>query len=153
MKIRVDCMKSVFLILLMYSFLVMCSTTPETKMQESKNFECNLFYDSLSGLFVYNKYTYEPTLNIDSGSFLDQFRKVIELHGCEIDKPTIKVGYIIDEEGKLKFPRLIGENKNEQRKYEICLVEAIDNINGWYPGKCKDSIVSCYVERIIQIHY
>lgn len=146
-------MKAVFFILFICSFNVMCSTISETEKEEITTFKCTRFYDSLSGLYVYSKFTYEPTLNRGSGSFLEQFREEIELLDCEIDKSPIKIGFIINENGKLIFPRLLGDSKKEHRKIETCLLEAISNIYGWYPGKCKDSIVSCYVEKIIQIHY
>lgn len=123
--------KSYFFVFLLYLF----SCTSYNKSFHN-TINCLSVFDSLTNEVVYLSADEMPEFNYDNNDFLIYIMKNFKRNNT-YGQLSFSLSFVIDIDGKLKKARINNKNIFEYSASENELIQLLENMPRWEPGRCE----------------
>lgn len=139
---------------LSYLFLV-CNmiivVTTSCKVSKDLSEGCKSEYDSISGQTIYTYVDQMPEFNNGINGIIEYFAKSFHYPEQESFQGSIQIVFIINEDGGIEYPRIIGKENDVISPAETEAIRVIEAMPQWQAGKCKG--VNVKVKYILPINF
>ena len=127
-------------------FLIILTICAELTYSQDQSASCELRLDTISNIFVADDVEIEPEYPggaRELSVYLNRIADDTIYNVCEQLYGILYVGFVIDENGIIQFPRILsGENWTDDQKAKAC--KMFSEMPPWSPGKCENTNIPVF---------
>lgn len=141
--------KCSLLITIICFFVFSCTCT-----NKHKETNC-VVYDKLSKKKVYVFVEKMPEYKGGDNAFTSDFLKVFhyKFQANENIQTKLQIQFVVDKKGHLVNPRIYNKKTEQLTSFEKKGLEAINLMQNWKAGKCRDKNVDVIITRVIHVDF
>ena len=113
--------------------------------------QCEKYFDDKLNLIVYTSVDNLPEYPGGITEFFSFFSNNFQAQDQDYLQVTFKVEFIVDSDGGILNPKIIGEETEKLTPKEIEVIRIIGIIPNWEPGSCNEKVVPVKIRMPIRI--